>query len=522
MNISNLIKIDKLKNMEFKVGIRLYLASGIVILTISAIAFIGLFTLKLIEDNAVYRKVKEAELIGRFLQVAAERDVAGNKTGIVDKTLRAAHVFSAIVVDRNGKVLLEKGKMPVESGRVLLFTGGVKIRKVGGGLFGVGESLYVHVSLKEGSNLLGNARFIISLGEVSGYMKEVRSFIAGYAVIDSLIIILVAVYFLSQTVVWPLRRLEKAATRISKGNFSERVEVVGTNELATLAGAFNVMAERLEEEINRLERVNKELVETQDELLQTSTLAAVGRLSAGIAHELGNPLGAVLGYLEILSKDIDDKDLEEEDKKEIFSRTENEIERINTIVSEFLSLLREPKMPKVPIDINKSIGEVIEAMKDSKGFSGVKVRLDLKNDLPHAMIDGTKLKQVLINIFVNSADAIGRDGFFEIKTAVVGSEEIDSKKFKSLEDEDRGFEAQKKNFVLITFRDEGVGISEEDSGKVFEPFYTTKDIGKGTGLGLFVSNTIVEMFGGFIDFKSVKGEYTEFYIFLPVSQDSEL
>lgn len=517
MNVIKLLKLDKLKNIEFKVGIRPYLASGIVVLTITAIGFIGLFSLKIVETNAIYRKIKEAELVGRMLQVAAERDRVGKSYGMVDKTLRAAHVYSAVVVDRSGKVLLEKGKVPEESGRVLLFTDGIKIRRIGGGLFDVGEDIYVHVSLREGSNVLGSARFAISLGEVSGYMKEVRSFIAGFAIADSIIIILVAVYFLSQTVVWPLRRLEKAATRISKGNYSERVEVDGTNELSTLASTFNVMAERLEEEINRLARVNKELVETQDELLKTSTLAAVGRLSAGIAHELGNPLGAVLGYLEILSKDITDKDLSEEENKDILNRTEVEIERIDTIVREFLSMLREPKMPHDAINVNSLIGEVIDTMKGSKGFGNVNVKLDLKDDLPKIKIDEIKLKQVLINIFVNSADAIGRDGSFDIRTDVVSRESIDLKGTGSSKD-GTDSDGAVCDYVAITFRDEGVGINEDEGMKIFEPFYTTKDVGKGTGLGLFVSNTIVEMFGGLLDFKSVEGEFTEFYVFLPVSE----
>ena len=499
------LKTNEVLNKQYSIGIRPYLASGIVILTISAIGFIGIFTLKFVETNAVYRKIKEAEVVGRFIQSISEKSSAKDRRVLFEKAFQSGDIHDATVIEGNDIKIFTKGSLPPEGGTLLLFQDGIKIRQVGGGFLDVGEYLYVTVSLNPNILSKGKAVYTVNLADVEGYMDEVRGFIGIYAIVDSLIVIMVAVYFLSKTVVWPLRKLESAAVRISKGNFSERVDVSDKNELGTLAEAFNVMAERLEEEINRLERVNKELVDTQDELLRASTLAAVGRLSAGIAHELGNPLGAVLGYLEILSKDIDDKDLGEDDKKDILVRTEKEIQRVNTIVSEFLSMLREPSVPPAPIDINEVVLEVVESMESSKGFSSVKAVVDTAEGLHKVSIDPSKLKQVMVNLFVNSADAIGRDGEVEIKTfeEMVERHGID------------GEEEGEKLYVAVVFRDEGSGISEDDAPMIFEPFYTTKEVGKGTGLGLYVSSTIVKTFGGMIEFESKEGQFTEFKILLP-------
>jgi signal transduction histidine kinase len=161
------------------------------------------------------------------------------------------------------------------------------------------------------------------------------------------------------------------------------------------------MAGRLEDEIKSLERVNLELITMQEELLRSSTLAAVGRLAAGIAHEIGNPLGALNGYLEILSKGP----LDQAEQKEMIERAGRESERIDSIVRDFLEVARPAKRAAVKVDLNALLQETISALSVRADFNGVSASVAF-GEVPPVMADEGKLRQVFSNLLINAAQAM--------------------------------------------------------------------------------------------------------------------
>lgn len=513
--------------MKSAIGIRAQLAAGIIIITITAIGLLGVLSVKLLERNTVGLKVREAESMARLLRGATiEAPWRADKGRVAEYTrriVREVGLRSLQVTDERGNVLVKEGEPPMagqEPGSTLFYEDGIKIRSLGGGWF-TGPPRFLHVSVG-GSVFPSPAAlsFVVSLSDIHEDMAGIRHFLLFYALFDSLIIIALGVYFLSRSIIHPIKRLETTATRIAEGGLEERADISIDNEIGRLAAAFNTMAKRLEDEIKRLARVNSELVEAQEELLRSQTLAAMGRLSAGLAHEIGNPLGAVQGYMDILLKGAEDK----EEEKDILLRTEKEISRINMILREFLDMSRPSKGPPGLVNVNELVGDTLAMMAGDKRFEGVRTELVLKRDVPTVIIHDGKLRQVFINLLMNAADAMEGSGVVTVGTATEerrqkGSASVGSRRGDP--DFTRSIDKRRiKNYVSVSFRDTGCGISEEEMSKIFDPFYTTKVEGKGgTGLGLVVSQGIIRTYGGMMEVASEPGKGSTFKVLLPAGKD---
>ena len=245
----------------------------------------------------------------------------------------------------------------------------------------------------------------------------------------------------------------------------------------------------------------------QEEIIRAEKLASVGRLSAGIAHEIGNPIGIVMGYLELLKQ----KDTPDSEKEEYIQRTENEIERINTIIRQLLEISRPSKSGLKVVAVHDLIDDIAQVLNVQPLMSNMELECLLQAQDDTVLADANQLRQVFLNLIINAADAISStdnavDGKLVIKSDLVSEKQESSEKPRQL--------------LRITFIDNGPGISEDDIGNIFDPFYTTKEPGKGTGLGLSVSFMIVQGFGGEMTVHSAKGEGTSLTIFLPVVEES--
>jgi signal transduction histidine kinase len=516
--------------MKLIFGIRSRLIAGIIIITLAAIGLLGVLSIKVVESNAVDREVREAEAMARLMRAATiEAPWRADTAMVVEYAKRIMNEVGLLALelrDSEGRVLVKEGElaMPeVSGGSIRFLDNGIKIRSLGGGWF-KGPPGFLHISVRGGTftsaaDSGATFAFTVSLSDIGEDLARISRFLVFYAAADSLIIIALAVYFLSWTIISPIKRLEGTATRIAGGELGERADVTVDNEIGRLAGAFNTMAKRLEDEIKRLGRVNKELVETQEELLRSSTLAAMGRLTAGIAHEIGNPLGAVLGYLDILSQGIEDKD----EEKDILKRTEKEVSRISMILKEFLDISRPSTEPVGQVNVNSIVEDTVSMMGGHKGFEGVKTELVLKHDIPPVIIHEGKLRQVFINLLLNASDAMEGTGVVTVKTGT-GERHVEGSQRGGRRKGDPDFSAsyagrQVKEYVSVSFHDTGCGISEEELPKIFGPFYTTKVDGKGTGLGLVVSQEILKTYGGMIEVESRSGKGTTFMILLPAAKD---
>jgi signal transduction histidine kinase len=261
--------------------------------------------------------------------------------------------------------------------------------------------------------------------------------------------------------------------------------------------------EKLRSTVLSLEEANLELKKAQMEIIRAEKLASVGRLSAGIAHEIGNPIGIVIGYLELLKQ----ADITEPERTEYIQRTEEEIERINTIIRQLLEVSRPSNSGRTAVAVHDLIHDLADVFRVQPLMSSINLSLNLKA-LEHTVwADSNQLRQVFLNLIINSADAITS----EDKQAC-GELTISTK----LKNGTNPVTQPSSAYLEISFTDDGPGIAKESLGNIFDPFFTTKDPGKGTGLGLSVSFMIVESLGGKMTGFSEEGQGTTMIISLPI------
>ena len=249
------------------------------------------------------------------------------------------------------------------------------------------------------------------------------------------------------------------------------------------------LIEELQETCGRLEQTNLDLESAQRRLVQTERLASMGQLSAGIAHEINNPLGTVLIYSHMLLKQLAAGDPSRGDLQMIV----NEATRCKTIVRGLLDFARQSRVAKSPTELAKTVDEVLATMTLKAQSKGVRLVRELAPDLPVMMLDGNQIKQVLVNLIDNALDATPAGGQIAVSARPIRG----------------GSEAE------LQVRDTGSGISRENLPRLFDPFFTTKEMGKGTGLGLAIAYGIVKMHSGDIAFDSEVGKGTVCTVTLP-------
>ncbi len=276
-----------------------------------------------------------------------------------------------------------------------------------------------------------------------------------------------------------------------------------------LSKALNIMLkrisadkEKLRSTVLSLEKANLDLKKAQREIIRAEKLASVGRLSAGIAHEIGNPIGIVIGYLELLKQE----DISGEERDEYIHRTEEEIERINTIIRQLLEVSRPSNSGRTAVSVHELIHDTASVLRVQPLMSNIELSLKLSAEEDTVLADPNQLRQVFLNLAINAADAISGEG-----------EDSGGKlEISTLLEKDGGSDTKNSAAQLkIMFIDDGPGIAEENLGNIFDPFFTTKDPGRGTGLGLSVSFMIVESLGGTMTVTSEAGRGTTMIISLP-------
>jgi len=240
-------------------------------------------------------------------------------------------------------------------------------------------------------------------------------------------------------------------------------------------------------------RMQKELEETHLQLLQSEKMASLGKLAAGIAHEINNPLAGILMYSMMIREELQEDHFARDDLNRIIEQTM----RCKEIVKDLIEFARQSPPFKERIDINSSLSRTISLLENQALFHNIKIVKTLDHSLP--LIDGDvgRLNQVFTNIILNAAEAMDGHGILTVKS--------DYKK--------------NMNMVEVRISDTGCGIPQENLSHLFEPFFTTKGVGKGTGLGLSTSYGIIKKHGGEIKVKSRVGKGSTFIIFLPVPED---
>jgi signal transduction histidine kinase len=268
-----------------------------------------------------------------------------------------------------------------------------------------------------------------------------------------------------------------------------------------LTEAFNGMAREvvghrreLEEQVARLERLNRELERAQDQVVRSAKLASVGRLAAGVAHEIGNPLTVMLGFFDVLAA------LEPmaPEAREHLRTMRQEAERVNRTIRDLLDYARANPEPVETLGVGEVIDATVGLLAPQKPFRTIEIQVTVPSDLPPIRANRDRLRQVLVNLLLNAADAIGQDRPGTVGVKVSAAALPDG-----------------KPAVRILVTDNGPGIPQELLDAIFDPFVTTKSPGSGTGLGLSVCQGIVEGFGGTIRASNRDGGGACFELLLP-------
>ena len=509
-------------------GLKTKIAFNIAILLFVAMLLVNIVTVMTAQRDIIRKEVSKgqfilstvkAELI-RSLKFELERSSASSKANVF-RLLTEAGVSGALVFGRNNERILF-GDMPktlqeelMKRSRKVMRT---KVQETNffGTTWGVfwkqRRDLILSAPLLQNDEALAAASIVLPLEGIYQSLRRSQKMLFIYLFINTLILTFIGIYRLSKVYFQPLARLARRAQDYREDDdmlFSVRKE---DNELHQLSGALNSMLrrisadkEKLRSTVNSLEKANLELKKAQQEIIRAEKLASVGRLSAGIAHEIGNPIGIVMGYLELIKQ----KDIPDSEKNEYLHRTEAEIERINTIIRQLLEISRPSNAGLKVISVHELIDDIAEVLNVQPLMSDVALECRLEAENDKVLADSNQLRQVFLNLIINATDAITSEGQADngkllIQSALVGE----------TPDQPPG----RKTHLKIMFIDNGPGIPEENIGNIFDPFYSTKEPGKGTGLGLSVSFMIVEGFGGKMTVSSDIGRGTTMTLLLPIAE----
>ena len=291
-------------------------------------------------------------------------------------------------------------------------------------------------------------------------------------------------YLLAHRIMSPIGRLIRASRQVSEGSLSPDIGPLSKDELGLLQKTFKEM----------VAAIGRRRAESQNKLLHSEKQAGIGRLAAGVAHEINNPLTGVLTYSHMLLRRNDIVDEVRSDIEKIVEATE----RVRKIVKSLLDFSRQTKLDRRPTEVNELVRSTISLVGNQALLKGISLKIRAGNDLPMPALDRGQVEGVLLNIIMNALDATGEGGSITICT------ERDS---SSSDGRPAG--------VAISVADTGCGIAPEDLGRLFDPFFTTKEVGRGTGLGLSVSLGIIERHGGNIKVQSEVGKGSTFVIWLP-------
>lgn len=313
------------------------------------------------------------------------------------------------------------------------------------------------------------------------------SLVLSYVSVTGAFILLLAYVALTALIVRPVESITRAVTRLAEGRLGSDVPVRGAAEVAELALGFNRMAtqlradrDALESRLRELEATTRQLESAQAQVIHGERLASVGRLAAGVAHELGNPLSAVLGLLEL----VREGDLDDAESAEFLARVQRETERMHRIIRDLLDFSRRDSavddgvvaaadQSASAVDVASIVDETMRLLAPQKDMNRITIERAFEDGLPAAAVDGETVRQIVLNLLLNAVDALHGEGRVRVGLARTPEGEL-----------------------LLEVSDSGPGIDPAVREHLFEPFVTTKPAGSGTGLGLAVVHGLVERAGG--------------------------
>jgi two-component system, NtrC family, sensor kinase len=323
--------------------------------------------------------------------------------------------------------------------------------------------------------------------------------------IAGVIVVLALTYFITRSMIHPLEEMVKASNRIAAGDLDHSVTLSSRNEIGILANSFNKMLASIKtmklelEEWGRTleEKVNKrteELVAVRTQMAQSEKLASIGRLAAGVAHEINNPLGGILTFSMLALEDCD----EDHPLKQSLEVIVKQTLRCRDTVKGLLDFARQSSAVPSITEVNSVVDKTLLLLENQTIFQNIKTVRKFNPELPNVLIDAGQLQQVVMNIVINAVDAMEESGVLTIETC----------------------RDPRRREILIKISDTGKGVPEDVLPLIFEPFFTTKKVGKGTGLGLAIVHGIITRAGGKVEVENSPNGAT-FIIRMPIVQEEQ-
>jgi signal transduction histidine kinase len=477
---------------QLRLGLRGQLLVGLCAVALLMVLSAGLLSQLVTQQSYAAYEGESLRSLGRAAAaaLAAARDPARSlgddvrlgRPGAVARALVRRGSFSRLVlVDRDGRTLVvadREGRpdaaapRPAEQLGLATALGGVeridRVERTDGRAGTERTELRACLPLRGPGGLEGALGLTLGIDAAAGQSEaRARRLLLGLGLLDAGIIVLLGAFLLGRLIVQPVAALEQAAERIARGEQAPRVAEDGPDEIRSLASSFNRMTTALADKVAELEARGRELSASREQLVRAERLASVGRLAAGLAHEIGNPLSAMLGYVELLR---DDPAADPALTRDVLERLHREIERIHRIMQDLLAYSRPAPERALPVDAGEVIRAALELMRPQRRFHEVELACDVPPDLPPVVASPGRLTQVLVNLLLNAADAVGGAGRVVCRARRDGAA------------------------VVIEVADSGPGVPPELRGQIFDPFFTTKEPGQGTGLGLATSRSLCESF----------------------------
>jgi signal transduction histidine kinase len=393
----------------------------------------------------------------------------------------------------------------------------LRIIDAGQGLPFLGHKVLIGAVPLEQHGGRGSIGTVISLQSVYEEISQGREIAYVYILVNVIILTTIGLFRLIQVVVRPIERLVTLTNTYQSQESSPFFSDQEGNEFGRLSLALNKMVHRIDDDrlklretVESLAQANQQLRATQQKMVQTEKMAAIGRLSAGLAHEIGNPLGIVQGYLEMLGQD----DLSPEEHQQFSSRSLQELERINRLIHQLLDFAKTRINDTGNAEIHPLIQELVGMLQDQKKLSGLEFQLHLDAENDRVAASSESVHQVILNSLLNALDAIAeRHAVDDIRAPSTLHKGIICLSTANTTDNEG------RTCVRITIKDNGIGIKDKDLHNLFDPFFTTKEPGKGTGLGLAVSYALVEGANGQMQIQGKEGQGATVVILLPLWAD---
>ncbi|MFH1459661.1 MAG: ATP-binding protein [Candidatus Omnitrophota bacterium] len=356
----------------------------------------------------------------------------------------------------------------------------------------------------------GAVGILISLERVYDVINTRRNSIVLMSFLIICAFVLIIGLFFRNSIIAPLKNLSNMSAKIGKGDFSQKISIKGTDEISDLGKSFNQMSDELLRSKKEIEEWNKKLQEKvkiisneleakQAQLIESEKMASLGVLSSGIAHEINNPLGIIIGSVQMILKELKEKQTlaNPQQTEELLKTVENYTRRCSHIVNSLLQFANKKQMQLIESDVNKSVENALLFTENHIKKNNINLIQSLEKDLPQVLADPINLEQVFINIILNAQMSMPEGGQLKVSTALAG------------------------NRVMVSFEDTGMGIAAGNMHKIFEPFFSTREPGKGAGLGLSISYGIIKAHNGDIKVESAVGKGTKVTVEIPIKERKE-